>query len=363
MTDTLEPLQEDLLRSAFLAHPDAATAWPRWRDSVDWDGYLDYEAFALLPAIYRNLRRLGVDDPLFPRFKGIARQSWLANQQRIADWQDALNGFARNGVELLLLPPTARLAADPSSVMNRAQSLRWGVRENHAEAAVRCLLDSGWRTRRVRLPLALIPGYVRGTRFLQMENGQGESLDLTWGLEWWFGESVAGVWERASHALLGKQPARCLAATDAFEYVVRQPATDDLLGRMIDLLSIAANAESIDWDRLNRRFADQPLTVEQSSLFPLLLPFLSNRGGTADSSRWSDCPPAEASGVSAPGSALARYRQDWTIYRRAWGQAYRPATALIQLPGYLMGRWQLGGPWQLGKGLAGWLRFGAKGRP
>ena len=81
MSDALDPLELDLLLASFHLHSDAVESWKRWRESTDWDGHVDGDAFALLPEAWRNLQGLGVDDSLFPRFKGIARQAWLANQR------------------------------------------------------------------------------------------------------------------------------------------------------------------------------------------------------------------------------------------------------------------------------------------
>lgn len=98
--------QGDLLDAAFLRHPEAAAAWRRWSAGVDWDGHLDHTSFALLPRVYRNLRSLGCDDPIFPRCKGIMHQAWLANQHLINGLGPGLDALAQAGVVPVLLPPT-----------------------------------------------------------------------------------------------------------------------------------------------------------------------------------------------------------------------------------------------------------------
>lgn len=142
----------DLLNAAFLRHDDAIAAWERWRVGVDWEGHLDHTSFALLPMVYRNLSRLGVEDPLFPRFKGIIRQAWLANQRWVAQIEPTLAACADAGVQVMILPPTLRLLLDKSAVMNREEPLCWAVRAAQAEPALRCLLGIGWRSHEVRLP-------------------------------------------------------------------------------------------------------------------------------------------------------------------------------------------------------------------
>lgn len=133
---SLTLLQEDLLKAAFAADETAAAAWRRWRDAVDWEAHLDHDAFRLLPRTYRNLRRLGVADPLLLRLRGIARQAWYANQRRLHPTVQALTAA---GVELLLVPPTAVLLHDPTAVLDqpleRIPPRLWrGMRDEWREA-------------------------------------------------------------------------------------------------------------------------------------------------------------------------------------------------------------------------------------
>lgn len=352
----LHPLETDLLSAAFLPHPDARVAWRRWRDSIDWDRHIDPEAFALLPAVYRNLQGLGADDPLFPRFKGIARQGWLANQRRIVGLKDTLEECARNGVDLLLLPPVSRWLHDPSAILGQRHYLQWAVRPGQAEQAIRCFLRVGWRVAGVRLPPRLIPGYVLGTRHLRLESSAGEAATLTWGLEWWFGARTGEAWRRASSRRLGKQPVLGLDRTDALEFSLRHPSGSGL-GQVADMLVIAAEPGAIDWRRLDSDLERHPLPQAREALLAPLQPFFDALGAPPGLARRCGEAPPPPLQAPTPSTPLGRCRQDWDNYRRAWGAGYRPATAWVQLPGYLMARWRLADPWQIPKGLGARLRW------
>lgn len=74
------PPQDLVFRAAFLPGNRGLAAWQAWRAWVDLDDILDPGSFRLLPQLYRNLQKLGVDDPLVLRLKGVARLHWSKNQ-------------------------------------------------------------------------------------------------------------------------------------------------------------------------------------------------------------------------------------------------------------------------------------------
>jgi hypothetical protein len=268
-----------------------------------------------------------------------------------------LEECARQGVELLWLPPTWRWLADPAAVMNARHGLQWAVRPEHAATAIQALLDTGWRPSQICLPKRLIPGFVRGAKHLLLQHGQKEFLMLTWGLEWWFGERVAEVWSRAAYLDFGKQPVLALERTDALEFALRQAPAASVLGDMADLLAIAAEAPAIEWTRLSHALQSAPLSAERVAMLPQLQVFLDAWNACLERIEACAKTPSNNPSTAISNSLWGRYRQDWQRYRLAWGDEYRLDTALLQLPGYLMARWRLTDPRQLSKGLSGWLRL------
>lgn len=68
-----------LIRAATGSGPSAVAAWEKWRDSGDFDA-LDGESVRIVPLLYRNLLRLGVQAPELVRYGSVYRHSWAANR-------------------------------------------------------------------------------------------------------------------------------------------------------------------------------------------------------------------------------------------------------------------------------------------
>lgn len=79
----LSPTQALLLQASLLTGDPALRAWQGWREAADIE-VLEPGAYALMPSLYQNLTRLGVDDPLVSILKGFTRgpgwsTRWPAN--------------------------------------------------------------------------------------------------------------------------------------------------------------------------------------------------------------------------------------------------------------------------------------------
>ena len=76
------PEQQWMLRAAILPGQSGLEAWDKWVACADID-HLDLGSFRLIPLLYRNLRRLGVEHELLGRFRGIHRRAWYENQMAL----------------------------------------------------------------------------------------------------------------------------------------------------------------------------------------------------------------------------------------------------------------------------------------
>jgi hypothetical protein len=326
--------ERDLLDAAFLARPEAAAAWRRWRAGVDWDGYLDHTSFALLPRAYRNLRAMGVEDTIFPRCKGIMHQAWLANRHLINACGPALDALTRAAVAPVLLPPASVLTRDGTAVLDRGQPLCWGIAPDQALAAVRTLLDLDWTLEGVRCPGWCLPGYVAGANHLALRPPEGACWLLTWGLDLWPGDRLLRA--AAEPRDIGGHRVLALAPKDALCYALWQPGGLNAFGLVAQLLTIAAVAEVRDWP-------------EQAPGLPDLLPggwdacmeqsqhLFAQWGAPAGFGRTVSVAP----GAAAPRNPLRRLQADWRRCRVALNERAAPPAVLRQVPGYLLGRWRL----------------------
>ena len=72
--------QQLLLRAALLDAPAAAEAWVGWQKMVRPDE-VDIASWILIPLVYANLKRLGVNDPLLLQAKDCHLHYWWCNQK------------------------------------------------------------------------------------------------------------------------------------------------------------------------------------------------------------------------------------------------------------------------------------------
>jgi hypothetical protein len=99
-------LHADLLGAALLTGEPALAAWRAWRAHAVLDG-IDQASFRLLPLLYRNLERLGVDDDLMPTLRGIYRRAWVANQVLLRRLSGVLTTLHDAGVPTMVLKGAA----------------------------------------------------------------------------------------------------------------------------------------------------------------------------------------------------------------------------------------------------------------
>lgn len=356
MQPCLSRAEADLLAAAFLDDPQAITAWQRWSAGVDWDGYLDHTSFALLPRAYRNLRRLGVEDPIFPRCNGIMRQAWLANQHLIKGFGSALDTLGQAGVVPLLLPPTWVLSRDRSAVLDRGHPIRWAIAPAQAEPAIRALLALGWGIDRVLLPRWSLAGYIAGTHELVLRPPQGPRWLLTWRLDLWLDEQAARA--AAEPCDFGSRKVLALAPHDALGFVLCHPRWTGAFGLAAVLLTIASVGAVRDWPEVTSASAGV-LPPDWNSCMDRLQHLFAQWGAPTAFGRLTTNVPAV---LPAPRrNPLHRLVSDWLGYRAALGERSSMAEPLRQLPGYLMGRWRLRHPRQLPRRALQWLLPAWKG--
>jgi hypothetical protein len=360
MTTSLTIAEHDVLLAAYGPAPAAQQAWQRWRDSIDWDGPLPGDAFRLLPIIRQHLQGHGVDDALFPRCLGIARQSWLRNQQRRAQLRRWLAAWPV--ADVLVLPPSDALFVDGTRV-HTGDTLSLAIRPEAAVPVVRHLLAHAPVVGPVRPPRRQVPGFVRGAAHLAVTGPDLGTVSVTWRLDYWLGDRWMEAWYEAQHEA---RPAdrtvdglRTLSPTDRLALLLRHHVGARPLGWAVDLL--ATDVTMVDWAVLARTLAAQPMHPEAIHLLQTVAPLRSDWPLAAPgwlafsgSGRSVAGPPTP---TGAPRRPLQRWRADWRRYRAAWGTEFRWPTAVLQLPGYALARWRVPALAQLPHALWRWLNL------
>jgi len=344
-------IQIDLLKSAFLQGNEALPAWGRWRDWADWDGHFDHDTFALLPHVYSNLNSLGAHDALMPRFKGIRRQAWLANQLWIQKLSESLDTCFRERIEFLFLPPTLDLLLDDSAVMVQGQPVRLAVPERQSEAAIRCLLEAGWKCTEITLPRRSLTGFAIGARHLLLRHDSGFNMSLNWGMKWMFADGIDEVWTRVVKASIGGHTVNVPDATDALEFALRQPLMNRPLGQAAEILILSRNPR-LDWQRLNAAARTLSLGPDWKRVLVPILPLLRQWGAPEDPPGWCHADPERPDPDRM--SMLRRGRDGWRAYRTRPELHHSLNMALRQLPGYLVGRFNISSAWKIPLGALRW---------
>ena len=98
-----------LLKAALLDGDAAMAAYRAWRPTLDLDT-ISYGQQRLLPLLQSNLTRLGIEDPLADRFRGIRRYFWVRNLKAMAFARQVFATLDQIGVPFIVLKGTALVA-------------------------------------------------------------------------------------------------------------------------------------------------------------------------------------------------------------------------------------------------------------
>ena len=98
-----------LLKASLLEGHAALAAYREWRPTLDLTT-ITYGQQRLLPLLQRNLIRLGIEDPLIDRFRGIRRYFWVRNLNAMTFAQGIFAALDRVGVPFIVLKGAALVA-------------------------------------------------------------------------------------------------------------------------------------------------------------------------------------------------------------------------------------------------------------
>jgi Uncharacterised nucleotidyltransferase len=94
--------QRLLLRAALLDAPDAERALAEWTRTVDFDD-IDHGSTRLVPLLYRNLIRLGLEHADLERMKGIYKRSWYSTLLLVHRAAPIIEALQREGVDCVIM--------------------------------------------------------------------------------------------------------------------------------------------------------------------------------------------------------------------------------------------------------------------
>lgn len=367
------PNQEQLLflKACLGDSHTSQVAWSDWRSSHTLND-LDEALFRLLPLLYWNLQRNGIDDPDMRRLKGIYRRNWYCNQTLFHTIEQELQALSDAGMPAILLKGTALSYAyypDPN-----IRSMLDGdvmVRLDHVEPAFTFLMDRGWRIKtppHARPPstraLPLKRDFKTTMHACTFANKAGHELDLHWHLfPEWCSASDEVFWRDCVPLKFRTCDALTLSPGDHLLHTCMHGYRWNLLHPLrwiVDAhMIIKSSAGRVDWELLARRAKERLFTLRLLKSLEFLrsqgmieIPdeaFVHLRKNPVPSFEYFEHSviTKEGGGATDPkGEVVWHFQRIWCTHRRQL-----PDSSLLKLlfsyPATLANEFYLDGPWQL----------------
>ncbi|MFC1680525.1 glycosyltransferase [Pseudomonadota bacterium] len=315
--------QQSSLLEATFGTPQGT--WQKWRDSVDWDDHLDSASSQLLPFLYRNLIAHGIDDRLLPRFKGVGRRNWLANQREMQSLQPLMAALADVGIPVTLLPLHSLVLLNGQLSQPKKLPIRLQLPRARAADAARAVRTVGGQ-------LNQSPDFARGRMPLKAWIAE-KHLSVEWTDE--------PYWEyRRSFQVMGQT----LFAMDAAEslFDICQSSTNHSLYEAVVtlLIFLSVDKQPVESTRIIRlspvnhimHRALQEVVHIQPDLLPRSIQLALHT--------------LPITSLTTSGSLAQRLRQHW--FRHQESGAFAPSLKwVLALPNTLTAYWELSGPHQI----------------
>ena len=244
--------QELLLQAALLEGEDAISAWQQWKSIVDLEGHHDNGSYRLLPLLYKNLQRYGVEDPFMQRLKGVYRLEWSKNQRLFYEMNKVLQYLHDAGIQTMILKGVALIVLHYKNYAVRPMAdIDILVPTSQALSTINLLNKAGWIQ-----TTNLIDEHLCYRHSMQFKDQSGKELDLHWHLlyESCQEDSDTLFWDGAVPVRINDVSTYALNPTDTLFHVIIHGIRWNLeppIRWIADAMSIINSTESeIDWPRL-----------------------------------------------------------------------------------------------------------------
>lgn len=170
--------QHHLLRAALLRDPAMVReSFDRWKSLVPFHA-VEQGSMRLLPLLYRNLKHLGIDDPLLPRLKSVYRQVWFRNQLILEHGRRALRALSEAGIPAIVLKGAALVeTVYEEPALRPMEDYDVLVPREHFRRAVEVMLAGDWT---FHPPLADPEPHFVFQHAVGFRREGGGELDLHW---------------------------------------------------------------------------------------------------------------------------------------------------------------------------------------
>jgi hypothetical protein len=268
--------QEWMLRAAILPGQAGRDAWDRWRASADID-HLDIGSFRLIPLLYDNLKRIGVEQELLGRFKGIHRRAWYENQMALHKLSGLLRFLHEAGIPTLLLKGAALGLLYYRDVGLRPMAdLDVLVDANRAIEALGLLREAGWKPTVAELPRRISQQYLLAVKACNLVRGDSDpELDLHWHVfqECLEPDSDRDLWERSIPVRCGDVQSRALSPVDQLLHACAHAMEWNSIAPVrwvADAMAVISHTPDFDWDCLLQQARQRHLVCTLQHMLPYL---------------------------------------------------------------------------------------------
>ncbi len=138
--------QELLLRACLASGDEAVSAYEEWKSSVDMDG-VDPGSYRLFPILYKNLKSIGIDDPLLHIFGWVYEKTFDNNCTLYDNLSTFLKNCKEHGIDVILLKGSAlALLYYKDYGLRPMMDADLLVRIGEARRMIRLITELGWQS-------------------------------------------------------------------------------------------------------------------------------------------------------------------------------------------------------------------------
>jgi hypothetical protein len=264
-------VQENLLKAALLQQvPACRKALEQWSAQVNID-HIDGGSYRLLPLLYRNLRKHGIQHPLLAKLQGIYKMAWYRNQMLFHHTAIVIAEFRKMKIDTLLFKGAAlalRYYPDPGT--RPMQDVDILVHGNNARSAINWFIKAGWAPTERAFLASYSPkdSYFQSVHGDGFNNDLGYEIDLHWHVmaECCFDAADEFFWSGSLPFESGEITSRSLNDSDHLvQTCVHGARWNEVppLRWIADALMILNSPDShIDWERILRTAQDFRLNLQ-----------------------------------------------------------------------------------------------------
>ena len=258
-----DPQQELLLIAALGDGDAAARAWRAWHSRMNLEA-ADRGSLRLMPLVYFNLKRIGLNDPSMAPLKERYIRTRYANRDLLERLARLLLLFESRKIPTLVLKGAALgplLYRDPG--LRPMGDLDVAVPHSRAQQAVDLLLENGWTFPKMPLRVETRPSSVASLNFYAPD---GVPCDLHFSpfaesLSW---EAVEPFWSAAIPLDIGGVTTLTLSPTDHLLHTLAHGARVNPISPIrwvADAMWLLRGPTPIAWERFVAQAASLRLTL------------------------------------------------------------------------------------------------------